>query len=67
LFPYVLKKFFTGRSQYENNMATTMEIAMKDAMKTLLAHTPTGAVEDLVGLAALFVILFTVLSLPGLA
>jgi hypothetical protein len=67
LFPHVLKKFFTGWSQYENNMATTMEIAMKDAMKTLLAHTPKGAVEDLVGLAALFVILFTVLSLPGLA
>lgn len=40
---------------------------MKDAMKTFLVHTPKGAVEDLVGLAALFVILFTVLSLPGLA
>lgn len=40
---------------------------MKDAMKTLLAHTPKGAVEDMVGLAALFVILFAVLSLPGLA
>jgi len=39
---------------------------MKDAMKTLLAHSPKGAVEDLSGLAALFVILFAVLSLPGL-
>ncbi len=39
---------------------------MKDAMKTLLAHSPKGAVEDLAGLAALFVILFAVLSLPGL-
>ena len=41
--------------------------AMKDAMKTLLSHTPKGAIEDLVGLAALFVILFAVLSLPGMA
>jgi hypothetical protein len=40
---------------------------MKDAMKTLLSRTPHGAVEDLVGLAALFVILFAVLSLPSLA
>lgn len=40
---------------------------MKDAMKALLSHTPKGAAEDLVGLAALFVILFAVLSLPGLA
>jgi hypothetical protein len=39
---------------------------MKYAMKTLLAHTPRGAVEDLVGLAALFVILFAVLAIPGL-
>jgi hypothetical protein len=44
-----------------------MEDDMKDAMKTLLTRTPKGAVEDLVGLAALFVILFAVLSLPGLA
>jgi hypothetical protein len=39
---------------------------MKYAMKTLLTHTPRGAVEDLVGLAALFVILFAVLAIPGL-
>jgi hypothetical protein len=44
-----------------------MEDAMKDAMKTLLSHTPKGAMEDLVGLAALFVILFAVLSMPGLS
>jgi hypothetical protein len=44
-----------------------MENAMKDAMKTLLSLTPKGAVEDLAGLAALFVIVFAVLSLPGLA
>jgi hypothetical protein len=44
-----------------------MEDAMKDAMKTLLNNTPKGAVEDLAGLAALFVIVFAVLSLPGLA
>lgn len=40
---------------------------MKDAMKTLLSHTPKGAMEDLVGLVALFVILFAVLSMPGLS
>ena len=40
---------------------------MKYAMKTLLTHTPRGAVEDTVGLVALFVLLFAVLSLPGLA
>lgn len=43
-----------------------MEDAVKDAMKTLLSHTPKGAMEDLVGVAALFVILFAVLSMPGL-
>jgi hypothetical protein len=42
-----------------------MEAAMKQAMKTLLTNTPKGAVEDLFGLAALFVLLFAVLSLPG--
>jgi hypothetical protein len=39
---------------------------MKDAMKSLIARTPSGAVEDLVGLVALFVILFAVLSFPGM-
>jgi hypothetical protein len=66
LFKNVPKKFFTGPGEYENNMATNMENAMKDAMKTLLTNTPRAAVEDLVGLAALFVMLFAVLSLPGL-
>lgn len=40
---------------------------MKAAVKTLLAHSPRGAMEDVVGLAALFVLLFAVLSLPGLS
>lgn len=40
---------------------------MKDAMKALLATTPRGAVEDLVGVAALFVLVVAVLSLPSLA
>lgn len=39
---------------------------MKDAMKALLTQNPRGAVEDLIGLAALFVLVFAVLSLPGL-
>jgi hypothetical protein len=43
-----------------------MEDAMKDAMKTLLSNTPKGAMEDLVGVASLFVLLFAVLSVPGL-
>jgi hypothetical protein len=65
MFTNVLKKFFTALTKYENNTATSMEAAMKQAMKTLLTSTPRGAVEDLVGLAALFVLLFAVLSLPG--
>ena len=40
---------------------------MKDAMKTLLTLTPRSAVEDTVGLVALFVLMFAVLALPGLA
>jgi hypothetical protein len=48
-------------------MATNREIAMKAAVKTLLTHTPRGAVEDLVGLLALFVLLFAFLAVPGLA
>ncbi len=64
-FPNVLKKFFTGAAINENNMATRMEIAMKDAVKTLLAGNTRGALEDAVGLVALFVLLFAVLSLPG--
>ena len=40
---------------------------MKYAIKTLLSGSPRSAVEDLVGLVALFVLLFAVLSLPGLA
>jgi hypothetical protein len=65
MFTNVLKKFFTERSKYENNMATRMEIAMKDAVKTILASNGRGALEDAVGVIALFVLLFAVLSLPG--
>lgn len=43
-----------------------MEDAVKDSMKTLLSCPPKGAMEDLVGVASLFVILFAVLSMPGL-
>jgi len=67
LFTNVLKKFFTALRIGENNTATTMESTMKDAMRTLLTSTPRGAVEDVVGLAALFALLFAVLSLPGLS
>jgi hypothetical protein len=67
VFTNVLKKFFTVPAEYENNTATSKETVMKNAIKTLLSHPPRGAVEDLLGLAALFVILFAVLSLPGLA
>jgi hypothetical protein len=65
MFTNVLKKFFTGLTKYENNTATYMEDAMKNAVLTLLSRTPRGAVEDVVGLAALFVLVFAVLSLPG--
>jgi hypothetical protein len=39
---------------------------MKDALKTLLSHSPRGAVEDLAGVVTLFLLLFAVLSVPGL-
>jgi hypothetical protein len=39
---------------------------MRQAMRTLLS-APRGAAEDLAGVAALFVLLFAVLALPGLA
>ena len=65
MFSYVLKKFFTGPSRCENNLATRMEDAMKDAVKTFLAGNARGALEDAAGLVALFVLLFAVLSLPG--
>lgn len=42
-----------------------MEIAMKDAVKTLLAENTRGALEDAAGVIALFVLLFAVLALPG--
>jgi hypothetical protein len=66
MFTNVLKKFFTAARKNENNTATHMEVAMKAAVRTLLAHSPRGAVEDVAGLAALFVVLYAVLSLPGL-
>lgn len=40
---------------------------MKAAVRSLIAHSSRGAVEDVVGLGALFVLLFAVLSLPGLS
>jgi hypothetical protein len=48
-------------------MATSMENVVKDALKTLWSLNARGAAEDLVGLAALFILLFAVLSLPGFA
>jgi hypothetical protein len=65
MFANVLKKFFTSRCHHENNRATRMEIAMKDAVKTLLAGNARCALEDAAGVIALFVLLFAVLSLPG--
>lgn len=67
LFDNVLKKFFTALRDYENNTATSMEVVMKYAVKTLLAGNARGAVEDTVGLVALFIVMFAVLSLPSLS
>ncbi len=67
MFANVLKKFFTAAIRCENNSATFMEDAMKDAMKMLIAQPPRGAMEDVAGLAALFVLLIAVLAFPGLA
>ena len=43
-----------------------MEIAMKDAVKTLLSAPTMGAIEDAAGMIALFVVMIAVLSLPSL-
>jgi hypothetical protein len=43
-----------------------MEAVMKDTVKALLISNPRGAIEDLVGLVALFELVFTVLSVPSL-
>jgi hypothetical protein len=67
MFPNVLKKFFTELTECENNRATNKEDAMKEAMKILLATNPRTVVGDLVGVIALFVLVFAMLSLPSLA
>lgn len=66
LFANVLKKFFTGLRDCENNRVTRMEGSMNYALKTMFAKDH-GAVEDAAGLIALCVLLVAVLSLPGLA
>ena len=38
---------------------------MKKAMKSLLGTDPHAAVEDLLGIASLFALVFAVLSLPS--
>jgi hypothetical protein len=65
LISNVLKKFFTHRSGYENNQATPeQEAAMIARLKTLTTAEPTLA-GDILGVAALFLMLFAALALPG--
>lgn len=40
---------------------------MLKMMKTMLTHDHATALEDVVGAIALFVLLFAVLSMPGMA
>lgn len=40
---------------------------MKDAMKSWISGNARNAAEDMAGIVALFVVLFAVLSMPGLA
>lgn len=51
----VLKKFFTGDGKYENKAATKpMEVTMLTDIKDILSRSRATAVEDLVGVVALF-------------
>jgi hypothetical protein len=66
LFPDVLKKFFTGRFENENNIATTEEERkMLTELKTVLAKSSDTLIEDALGVLALFGLLFVGLSLPA--
>jgi hypothetical protein len=71
MFANVLKKFFTGRSVYENKEATILTASRKTDMmtelKAVFARSAGTMVQDLAGVTALMVILVAALHLPGLA
>jgi hypothetical protein len=68
VFQNVLKKFFTVRGKYENNQATrNRRAAMIARIKTLTARAEPSLAGDIAGLAALFLMLFAALALPGAA
>lgn len=70
MFANVLKKFFTGRTQYENKTATATPeriAAMIDDVRNALSRNPATLARDFAGAGALVVILLVGLSLPGLS
>lgn len=71
LFSYVLKKFFTLRTNYENKLATNppREVAMIDAVKEIkdvVQRSRATLIEDLVGALSLVVLLIVGLNLSAL-
>jgi hypothetical protein len=69
LFANVLKKFFTHPGAYENKEATneqTTEATMAQDIKSIIARSRDTIVSDALGVAALVVMLFVGLSLPGM-
>jgi hypothetical protein len=66
-FTNVLKKFFTGRFQYENKKATETEDDMLNDIKTILTRSRATLIEDATGVAVLFTFLLIGLHLSGAA
>ena len=68
VFTYVLKKFFTGRSPYENKVATKLRTGidtMIDTLRKVLSRTDNTLIHDMIGGVSLVVILMGALHLPG--
>jgi len=70
LFANVLKKFFTVRFKFENNMGTnhlnTGTAEMITDVKTAIERSSATLLGDVVGATALVIMLVVGLHLPGL-
>lgn len=61
--------FFTNCEQYENKVKTKehwQEEIMLKSITQVLSRRPHHVMEDLIGVAAIFLVVFVGLSLPGL-
>ncbi len=62
----VLKKFFTGDKEYENNAGTKRRFSMFTRFTRQIVALAADF-EDVVGVATLFVVLFVGLTFSGVA